>query len=267
MACLFTASPWPAFAAKLTDADFTRLATRCAPAVPAWILHAVARTESDLRPWMLNDNTTHASDSPTSLAAAEAAATAWIAEGHSVDLGLMQINSGNLPALRMTPRAALDPCASLAGAAAVLRAAYGRSAIGAKQQAALLMALSIYNTGSPLKGIMNGYARKVMGNADNVMALSSARIPLATAPPMPPAWDVSATGAYTQTHGAPWLVPLGSGGAPREASPLTPVARHVAPVQARVRVHLTGHSRALPAGQTVVAADEAGFPRQTPRSP
>ncbi|MHB1302606.1 MAG: lytic transglycosylase domain-containing protein [Acidiphilium sp.] len=186
------------------------MAARCAPVVSEWILHAVARTESDLRPWMLHDNTTHASDSPTSLAAAEAAATAWIAEGHSVDLGLMQINAANLPALGMSIRAALDPCVSLAGGAAVLRAAYGAGPVDTGQQAALLMALSIYNTGSPLKGIMNGYARRVMRHADEVASPHPAvQLPPVIAPDMPPAWDVSATGNYAQAHGAPWLVPLG----------------------------------------------------------
>jgi type IV secretion system protein VirB1 len=133
-----------------------------------------------------------------------------MARGHSVDLGLMQINSANLPALGMTIGAALDPCSSLAGGAEVLRAAYGTGPVPTRQQAALLMALSIYNTGSPLKGIMNGYARQVMRHADEAASgFSASPLPPAIAPDMPPAWDVSATGSYARTHGAPWLVPLG----------------------------------------------------------
>ncbi len=207
---LTTISPPPVFAASLSDADFATLAARCAPGVPVWVLRGVARTESDFHPWMLHDNSTHASASPASLANAEAQATAWIAAGHSVDLGLMQINSANLPALGMTVGAALDPCASLAGGAAVLRAAYGTAPVRTGQQAALLMALSIYNTGSPLKGIMNGYARRVMRHADEAASdFSTSPPPLMNEPDMPPAWDVSATGNYARTHGAPWLVPLG----------------------------------------------------------
>ncbi len=203
-------SPAPVFAATLSDADFAGLAARCAPGVPVWVLRGVARTESDFHPWMLHDNSTHASASPVSLAAAEAQAATWMARGHSVDLGLMQINSANLPALGMTIGEALDPCASLAGGAAVLRAAYGTGPVPTRQQAALLMALSIYNTGSPLKGIMNGYARRVMRHADEAaMALSVPPLPPAIAPDIPPSWDVSATGSYARTHGAPWLVPLG----------------------------------------------------------
>lgn len=234
LVCLVASYPLPARAATLSDVDFANLAVRCAPAVPEWVLGAVARTESNFQPWILHDNTAHTSDSPVSLAAAEVTATAWIAEGHSVDLGLMQINAANLPALGMTVREALDPCASLAAGAAVLRAAYGDGSVGAGHQTALLMALSIYNTGTPLKGIMNGYARTVMRNAgETIASVSSVPLRPTIAPDLPPAWDVSATGIYMQAHGAPWLVPLGLG----------------------------------VTAQSVVAARDAGSPRQPMRSP
>lgn len=234
LACLVAAHPSPVLAATLSDADFASLATRCAPAVPEWVLRAVARTESNFQPWMLHDNTVQISDSPASLAAAEVEANAWIAEGDSVDLGLMQINASNLPALGMNVREALDPCTSLAAGATVLRAAYGGGPVGDGQQTALLLALSIYNTGSPFKGIMNGYVRTVMRNAGEA-AVPVSLVPArpTSAPDMPPSWDVSATGIYTQAHGAPWLVPL---------------------------------SLAVTA-QSVVAANDAGFPRQSMRSP
>jgi type IV secretion system protein VirB1 len=197
-------------ASAVSAAAFSVLAARCAPAVPEWVLDAVARTESNFYPWRLHDNTARVSSDPPSLQAAEAEAAAWVKAGHSVDLGLMQINSGNLPALGMTVNEALDACASLAAGAAVLRAAYGGGPVKAGQQAALLVALSIYNTGSPLKGIMNGYARRVMRNASAVPAAAPlAQIPPDPAANIPPAWNVSATGDYTQAHGAPWLVPLG----------------------------------------------------------
>jgi len=223
-----------ASASAISAAAFPVLAARCAPAVPEWVLGAVARTESNFYPWRLHDNTARVSSDPPSLQAAEAEAAAWLAAGHSVDLGLMQINSGNLPALGMNVNEALDPCASLAAGAAVLRAAYGGGPVKAGQQAALLMALSIYNTGSPLKGIMNGYARRVMRNASVVPAAAHlVQAAPANAPDMPPAWNVSATGDYTQAHGAPWLVPLGLG----------------------------------VAGHEIAAAAAAGSPHQTMRSP
>jgi type IV secretion system protein VirB1 len=213
MICLLVFVSPPAQAdseSALSATTFSALAARCAPSVPEWMLSAVARTESNFHPWILHDNTARVSDDPPSLTAAKTEAAAWMATGHSVDLGLMQINNSNLPALGMTVDDALDPCASLAAGAAVLRAAYGAGPVKDGQQAALLMALSIYNTGSPLKGIMNGYARSVMRNASAIPVSAYLPITASTAAPdMPPAWDVSATGDYTQAHGAPWLVQLG----------------------------------------------------------
>lgn len=223
-----------ASASAIPAGAFSALTARCASSIPEWVLSAVARTESNFHPWRLHDNTARVSEDPPSREAAETEAAAWISAGHSVDLGLMQINSGNLPALGMNVSEALDPCKSLAAGAAVLRAAYGGGPVETGQQTALLMALSIYNTGSPLKGIMNGYARTVMRNA-SVVPLPAAlpQAPPDATPDMPPAWNVSATGNYTQVHGAPWLVPLGLD----------------------------------MAGNNTAAAAESGSPHQTMRSP
>jgi type IV secretion system protein VirB1 len=150
--------PVAARATTISAPAFANMAARCAPAVPAKTLEAVARTESGLDPWALHDNTTGVSEVPASEDQAQSDAAAWISRGDSVDVGLMQINSANFGALGLSAGAALDPCASLAGGAAVLQAAYGGGTTTAEQQVALLMALSRYNTGSPLKGIMNGYA-------------------------------------------------------------------------------------------------------------
>jgi type IV secretion system protein VirB1 len=205
--------PIAARAAPISAPAFASLAGRCAPAVPAKTLEAVARTESGLDPWALHDNTTGVSEVPASQDQAQADAAAWISRGDSVDVGLMQINSANFGALGLSAGAALDPCASLAGGAAVLQAAYGGGTTTAEQQVALLMALSRYNTGSPLKGIMNGYAHTVMVNAGTGPVPAPATglsptTPVLTDPNAPPAWNIAATGAYAQTHGAPWIVSL-----------------------------------------------------------
>ena len=111
----------------------------------------------------------------------------------------------------MTARAALDPCVSLAGGAAVLQAAYGGGKTTSDQQAALLIALSRYNTGSPFQGIMNGYARRVMANdaAQSLPAAGGSDDVAQTDPTAPPPWNIWATASYAHTHGAPWLVSLG----------------------------------------------------------
>ena len=198
-ACAFGIQAAPALAAPLSSADFDALAAKCASSVPVATLAAVARTESGVDPWVLHDNTTGASIRPNSLDDAQSDAGQLVGRGDSVDIGLMQINSANLPALGISATAALDPCISLAGGAAVLRAAYGGGDTDAQQQVALLLALSRYNTGTPFKGIMNGYARAVEQNAVPDASLSSSSAISRTAnissapaidPNAPPAWNL-----------------------------------------------------------------------------
>jgi type IV secretion system protein VirB1 len=213
IALLTLLCPDTAHSKRLSDVEFGNFVKQCAPAVPEQTLAAVARTESGFDPLALHDNSTGISEIPLSARTAFSDAAAWISRGDSVDVGLMQINSSNFSALGMSVQAALDPCASLAGGAAVLQAAYGGGRTGADQQVALLMALSRYNTGSPFKGIMNGYARRVMASADGADLLPPREIgfqTLSSDPNAPPSWDISATGAYAQSHGASWLISLGT---------------------------------------------------------
>jgi type IV secretion system protein VirB1 len=199
-------------AAPMSSANFDLVAARCAASVPAGTLEAVARTESGVDPWVLHDNSTGASIRPTSFYDAQADTTQLVGRGDSVDIGLMQINSANLPALGISATAALDPCVSLADGAAVLTAAYGDISVTSDQKVSLLLALSRYNTGTPFKGIMNGYARTVELNAVTDASLSSsspaANIATVSAidPNAPPAWYLWASAAYARLHGASWLV-------------------------------------------------------------
>jgi type IV secretion system protein VirB1 len=208
-ACAFSVPAFPAFAAPMSTADFNTLAARCAALAPVGILEAVARTESGLDPWVLHDNTTGASIRPNALNEAQMDAKQLVSHGDSVDIGLMQINSANLPALGISATNALDPCVSLTGGAAVLKAAYGSGNSSSDQKVSLLLALSRYNTGTPFKGIMNGYARAVEQNAALASFSSSPTIiPTSQAvdPNAPPAWDLWASAAYARLHGASWLV-------------------------------------------------------------
>jgi len=213
-----------ASAAPLSGSEFRVLAARCAPSVPAVTLEAVARTESGLNPLALHDDRTGRKEEEVSSSFAVNEAQQWLARGDSVDIGLMQINSRNFAALDLTVSAALDPCASLAAGAAVLRAAYGVGNTPAEQQVALLLALSRYNTGTPFAGIMNGYARIVVISAGKE-ALSMLR-PDGQVEPIadsnaPPAWDITEAGAYAEQHGATWLINL----VPTPANFVTPTSR------------------------------------------
>jgi type IV secretion system protein VirB1 len=145
----------------LDISTFTSLAHRCGPSVAALTLAAVAKTESRFETLVVSDNTTGRARTYRSQGAAVSDARALIAAGHSVDLGIMQINSANLRRLGMTVRGALEPCQAIAGAASLLSmnylAAHGRGS----EQTALRDALSMYNTGNARYGYHNGYVRRV----------------------------------------------------------------------------------------------------------
>jgi type IV secretion system protein VirB1 len=125
-------------------AVITTLAVTCAPQVAPATLTAIAQTESGLDPLAVGDNTANRSYHPSAKPEAIALAAQLAAEGHDLDLGLMQINQRNFGWLGLAAGAAFEPCRSLAAGAAVLTA------------------FSRYNTGSPGAGFDNGYVARVV---------------------------------------------------------------------------------------------------------
>ncbi|MGH7085701.1 MAG: transglycosylase SLT domain-containing protein, partial [Acetobacteraceae bacterium] len=81
---------------------FTQLAGTCAPEVAPGTLAALAAVESRFNTLAIYDNTTHAALHPKDRAEAVTLARQAISAGHSVDLGLMQINSRNLGLLHLS---------------------------------------------------------------------------------------------------------------------------------------------------------------------
>jgi len=130
----------------------------CAPAVDPVTMAAVVKQESGGQPWVVNNNTTRKSMAFASKAVAVAAAVAAVGRGESVDMGLAQINSKNLPALGLTVEQVFDPCTNIAAGANILAASYGRAG-------SLGGALSMYNTGRSDSKIGATYAQKVFGQA------------------------------------------------------------------------------------------------------
>jgi type IV secretion system protein VirB1 len=130
----------------------------CAPAVDPVTMAAVVKQESGGQPWGINNNTTRKSATFESKAAAVAAAAAAISRGESVDMGLVQINSKNLPALGLSVEQVFDPCTNIAAGANILAAGYERTG-------SLGGALSIYNTGRSDSKIGVAYAQKVFQQA------------------------------------------------------------------------------------------------------
>jgi type IV secretion system protein VirB1 len=124
---------------SLTVQTALALALQCAPSVDPRLIVAIGQLESGLDPLTLHDNTTGETLHGHAVASA---ASERIAAGHSVDLGLMQINSKNLSLLRLPLDEAFTACSSVVAAAR------------------LLALFSKYNTGSPTRGI--GYATRVV---------------------------------------------------------------------------------------------------------
>lgn len=143
------------------------LALHCAPAEDPGMLVAIARQESGLETMTLHDDT---SGQVLRGAGVVDMARRLIAAGHSVDLGAWQINSRNLALLGLDVADAFQPCKAVAAAAR------------------LIELFSRYNTGSPSRGITNGYARAVLTAISAVKAAGPApQATAATNQPQPPA--------------------------------------------------------------------------------
>jgi type IV secretion system protein VirB1 len=129
------------------------VALHCAPAEDPAMMVGIARQESGLEPLTLRDNT---SGQVLHGAGVIESARRLIAAGHSVDLGAWQINSRNLSLLGLGIADSFEPCKSVSAAAR------------------LIELFSRYNTGSPSRGIANGYAAAVMAAIHTVKAASPA---------------------------------------------------------------------------------------------
>lgn len=167
----------------LALATLLALAQACAPDVAPETLLSVARAESGFDPLVIGVNSRpHQTLHPSGAAEAARVATALLAQGRNLDLGLTQINGRNLPRLGLSVSDAFDPCRNLAAGARILSenyAAVRRSPV--QPQTALKAALSVYNTGHPERGIRNGYVGRVYQAAARVVPA----IQLAGAPSEP----------------------------------------------------------------------------------
>ena len=248
--------PTLAHAAPLPLSTFAQLAASCAPHNAVETLAAVARTESGFDPFALHDNTTGRTYHPTTQEDAIASGVELATvERHSVDFGLMQINSGNFARLGLTLSDAFDPCHNLAAADRVLLDGYTAPAPGEDPQPAVQQAISRYNTGDPARGFANGYVNRVQAAAEQVVPalrlrgeavgdqpglLGSAAPVLAQPLPPPPAtWDVYGQAKASRTQGvvvfsvAPLPAPTPPGVTPSLAAPAPAAPLPGAPVPLR----------------------------------
>jgi type IV secretion system protein VirB1 len=139
------------------------LAMQCAPAVDPHILVGIGQQESGLNTLALHINQMPPGwQQPHPQTAADAAHIAgqFIAACYSVDLGLMQVNSRTLSMLDLGIPEAFDPCRSIAAAAK------------------LLSLFARYNTGSPSRGIANGYAPSVVARIHALKVAAAPDVPV-----------------------------------------------------------------------------------------
>lgn len=134
---------------------------RCAPQVAPATMAAIVRVESGGDPLAIHDNTARRSYHPHDRADAEAIARVLLAAGHSVDLGIAQINDANLKAQELNVHTVFDACTNLAAGARILSLDY---ALAARRyglgHVALRHAIGMYNTGRLDAG--SGYVRSVL---------------------------------------------------------------------------------------------------------
>lgn len=188
---------WPGgVVTPLVMATVLSLAAKCAPEVAPDIIASIALAESGLDPLAIHDNTMQRSFQSANLSEAIALARDLImAQHHSVDLGLMQVNSANFAMLDLSIADAFDACRSIEAGGRLVSKAYQRALRGA---------LSAYNTGDLQRGIASGYVSRVENPALSVPSIA----PGTAAPPtqpetLPPAstaagWDVFAQSGGTQ---------------------------------------------------------------------
>ncbi|MDE2175492.1 MAG: lytic transglycosylase domain-containing protein [Betaproteobacteria bacterium] len=135
---------------------------QCAPQIAPVTLAAIVQQESGGNPLAVHDNTSGKSYAPTTVAEAARLTRELIGQGHSVDIGLAQINSRNLPRLGLGVDQVLDPCENLRAAQTVLMEGWKRSGD-------LRAALSVYNTGKRHSPVGMAYGEKVFGKAGVVV--------------------------------------------------------------------------------------------------
>jgi type IV secretion system protein VirB1 len=140
----------------------------CAPAhVAPQTIAAIIEVESGGDPLIVHINWPDRSATvvrPRAAADGVKIVNAAIARGASADIGLMQVNSLNLPRLGYSIARAFDACANIKAGAVILSEYYqGAARELAPGQRALAAALSAYNTGNYTSGFSNGYVSLYFG--------------------------------------------------------------------------------------------------------
>lgn len=138
----------------------TSLCSQCGPAVAPSTTQAIIRVESGGNPYAIGDNTLKKSFAPKSKQDAVHLAAALLAQGHNLDMGLMQVNSCHLKTMKFTLDEIFEPCRNITIGTTILADFYRRNNTGEDKSLVLFKALSAYNTGSAWRG--PGYVNKIL---------------------------------------------------------------------------------------------------------
>lgn len=154
--------------------DLESLIQQCASGVAPSTMAAIIKVESGGNPWSIGDNTAGGRVLPTPRNINEAAAKALelLKQGHSLDLGLAQINSNNLKAYGVSVREVFEPCTNVNVGSKILSKFYFKSVEKyGHGDVSLFHSLSAYNTGSFYKG--PNYVLKILRAAGSKASISS----------------------------------------------------------------------------------------------
>jgi type IV secretion system protein VirB1 len=172
LAC--TAQLWSACAEALPP-NMEALLQACAPTVHPATMARIVYVESRGRPFAIADGGPTGlpwsirqhlvkSHFPETKAEAEALANRLIDAGHVIGVGLAQVSSRNLASRGLTVADALEPCLNLRAGGEILTEFYAAALARhpGDPQRALIAAISAYNTGDFIAGVLNGYVRQVL---------------------------------------------------------------------------------------------------------
>jgi type IV secretion system protein VirB1 len=132
---------------------------QCGPAVAPATTSAIIQVESGGYPLAIGDNQLRKSFAPKTRSEAVRLAAQLLDQGHSVDLGLMQINSFHLTPMGLSLDDVFDPCRNVRAGTTILADFYRKFDTGDPAYT-LMKALSAYNTGHAWKGA--GYVNKIL---------------------------------------------------------------------------------------------------------
>lgn len=133
--------------------SLSSLAAQCGPDVHPATTTAIIRVESGGHPYAIHDNTTGKTYKPGSKTEARWLAYRLLMQGHSIDMGLMQVNSQHIWDMNIDYQNLFDACYNIRTGTQILAGFYRKyHRPGARPETTLLLALSGYNTGTPYSG-------------------------------------------------------------------------------------------------------------------